>query len=198
MRLLQRKPNGELILCEFIGTDIPTYAILSHTWGPDSEEVSFYDIGTGKDKRKIGYGKIQFCARQAAVDGLQYFWVDTCCIDKKNAVELSEALNSMFRWYQKAARCYVFLPDVSTADHQSSLPTWELAFRKSRWFTRGWTLQELIAPTKVEFFTSDGKRLGDRSSLEDVIYEVTGIARRALNGDTLANFSVDERMSWAA
>jgi hypothetical protein len=202
MRLLERKPDGEPVLQEFTGNDLPAYAILSHTWGADSEEVSFQDIEAGTGKCKAGYHKIQFCAAQAAADGLRYFWVDTCCIDKKNAVELSEAINSMFRWYQKAARCYVYLSDVSIADYlgndQRSRFDWEPMFRKSRWFTRGWTLQELIAPTIVEFFTSEGKRLGDRSSLEDVIYEVTGIAKRALKGDSLADFSVDERMSWAA
>jgi hypothetical protein len=199
---VQGKPDGGHILHEFIGTDLPAYAILSHTWGPAGEEVSFYDIEAGTGTSKTGYGKIQFCAQQAAADGLRYFWVDTCCIDKKNAVELSEAINSMFRWYQKAARCYVHLPDVSTTDctlkDQRSRLAWEQAFRQSRWFTRGWTLQELIAPKLVDFFTSDGERLGDKSSLEDMIHEVTGITKRALKGDPLANFSVDERLAWAA
>jgi hypothetical protein len=202
MRLLERKPNGELVLREFIGSNLPAYAILSHTWGADSEEISFYDIEAGTGKSKDGYHKIQFCATQAAADGLRYFWVDTCCIDKKNAVELSEAINSMFRWYQQAARCYVYLLDVSVADYvennQHSQPAWEAAFTQSRWFTRGWTLQELIAPTAVGFFTSEGKRLGDRLSLEDMIHDVTGIAKRALKGDPLSDFGIDERMSWVA
>jgi hypothetical protein len=202
MRLLERKSNGGLVLREFIGNHLPAYAILSHTWGADGKEVSFHDIEAGTGKSKAGYGKIQFCAEQAAADGLKHFWVDTCCIDKKNAVELSEAINSMFRWYQKAARCYVYLPDVSVANHdgndQSCRLTWEPTFRQNRWFTRGWTLQELIAPTTVDFFTTEGKRLGSKSSLGSLIHEITGIAEKALMGCAMSDLSVNERMSWAA
>ena len=111
MRLLERIPNGDLVLQKFIGTDVPAYAILSHTWG--KEEVSLQEVETGTGKNKDGWKKIDFCAKQAGVDGFRYIWVDTCCIDKKDAVELSEAINSMFRWYQKAAQCYVYLSDVS-------------------------------------------------------------------------------------
>lgn len=136
---MKRRPDGGLVLCEFTGRDVPAYAILSHTWG--KEEVSFQEVEAGTGKDKAGWQKIDFCARQAGADGLGYMWVDTCCIDKKNAVELSEAINSMFRWYQKAARCYVYLSDVSIeGQHGQSNSTWEPAFRESRWFTRGWTL----------------------------------------------------------
>ncbi|KAH7418662.1 hypothetical protein BKA64DRAFT_691181 [Cadophora sp. MPI-SDFR-AT-0126] len=135
--------------------EVPAYAILSHTWG--KEEVIYQDLKKGKDKsktmNKARWRKIQFCANQAADDRLEYFWVDTCCIDKKNLVELGAAINSMFRWYQNAARCYVYLSD-------------EEAFRKSRWFTRGWTLQELIAPRLVDFFSLEGKRLGSKLSFD--------------------------------
>ncbi|KAH7360964.1 hypothetical protein BKA65DRAFT_604235 [Rhexocercosporidium sp. MPI-PUGE-AT-0058] len=120
IRLLQRKPDGEIVFREPTSSDVPAYVILSYTWG--EEEI-----------------------------------VDTCCIDKKNAVELSAAINCMFRWYQNASRCYVYLMDVE-------------AFRKSRWFTRGWTLQELLAPRSVEFFSQDGKRLGDKNSLDKQIH----------------------------
>jgi len=98
MRLLAYNNDGEFSLTEFFGDDIPEYAILSHTWGAD--EVSFKALihGEGKGKGKAGYGKIQFCGEQARRDGLQYFWVDTCCIDKSNSTELAEAINSMFRW----------------------------------------------------------------------------------------------------
>jgi hypothetical protein len=114
IRLLQRKPDGEIVFREPTSSEVPAYAILSHTWG--EEEVTYQDLKKGKDKSKAGWRKIQFCAKQAAVDGLEYFWVDTCCIDKKNAVELGAAINSMFRWYQNAARCYVYLSDVSKPD----------------------------------------------------------------------------------
>jgi hypothetical protein len=151
-----------------------------------------------KTVSKIGWRKIQFCAKQAAADGLQYFWVDTCCIDKKNAVELGAAINSMFRWYQNAAHCYVYLSDVSKSDTEADDERiWEEAFRKSRWFTRGWTLQELIAPRLVDFFSLEGIRLGSKLSLELIIYEITGITKNALRGDALPNFSIKERSSWA-
>jgi hypothetical protein len=133
-------------------------------------------------------------------DGLEYVWVDTCCIDKSNNNELSEAINSMFRWYHNAIKCYVYLSDVSTNNHDQSnlsLQSWEQAFRNSRWFTRGWTLQELLAPPSVEFFCSKGNRLGDKRSLEQQIHDITGIAVQALEGTPLSEFSVDERISWA-
>jgi hypothetical protein len=196
MRLLERKPDGSLVFREFIGSPVPAYAILSHTWG--KEEVSFQEAEAGTGKHKAGWKKIDFCAKQAGGDGLRYIWVDTCCIDKRNAVELAEAINSMFRWYQKAARCYVYLSDVSTnGQHSQSNRSWEVAFKESRWFTRGWTLQELIAPTLVDFFTSEGERLGSKVTLECIIHDRTGIATSALRGNRLSNFSIEERMSWA-
>ena len=192
MRLLQVDENGEFSLTDDLINNIPPYAILSHTWGEDHEEVDFKDLTIGPRKIKAGYKKLRFCAEQALHDGLQYFWVDTCCIDKSNSTELSEAINSMFRWYRNAAKCYVYLSDVST-NNQS----WEQAFRISRWFTRGWTLQELIAPPSVEFFCSEGKQLGDKRSLEPQLHEITGIAVQALRGTSLSEFRVNERMLWA-
>ena len=105
----------------------------------------------------------------------------------------------MFRQYRNAAKCYVYLLDVSTNEHSQnnlSSQSWDAAFRKSRWFTRGWTLQELIAPLSVEFFSLEGKRLGDKKSLEQQVHEVTGLALRALQGSALFEFSIVERMSW--
>ena len=113
MRLLERNDSGEFSLTKNFGdNDILRYAILSHTWGPDTEEVTFKELIDGTGTSKIGYEKIRFCGEQAGRDGIQYFWVDTCCIDKTNNIELSEAINSMFRWYRDAAKCYVFLSDV--------------------------------------------------------------------------------------
>jgi hypothetical protein len=197
MRLLEHN-NGEFSLTEDFGNET-RFAILSHTWG--AEEVTFRDLidGTGKDK--AGYRKIQFCGEQARRDGLQYFWVDTCCIDKSNSTELQEAINSMFRWYRNAAKCYVYLPDVSKsacdADDKSNQPYWQSTFRKSRWFTRGWTLQELIAPASVEFFSEEGVLLGNKASLERHVCEITGIPVKALRGGSLSDFSVTERISWS-
>ena len=200
MRLLERNNSSEFSLTQDFGDDIPRYAILSHTWGADTEEVTFRDLMDGTGKNKAGYDKIWFCGEQARRDGLQYFWVDTCCIDKSNNNELSEAINSMFRWYRNAAKCYVYLSDVprpafDTNDKSNQLP-WESAFRKSRWFTRGWTLQELIAPASVEFFSKDWEQLGNKPSLERHIREITGIPVEALQGSSLSDFSNTERMLW--
>jgi hypothetical protein len=201
MRLLEYNNDGELSLTkDFVAGKIPEYAILSHTWGADIEEVTYRDLIDGTGKNKVGYKKIQFCGEQARRDGLHKFWVDTCCIDKSNNTELAEAINSMFRWYRNAAKCYVFLSDVpradvDTADHSQQLP-WESAFQTSRWFTRGWTLQELIAPNTVEFYSRNHVLLGDKASLEQQIYEITGIAIKALQGDPLQGFSIQERFRW--
>ena len=202
MRLLKLKGDGEFSLIEFVGDDIPPYAILSHTWGADDEEVTFRDLMESTGKSKSGYEKIRFCGKQAANDGLQYSWVDTCCIDKSSSTELSEAINSMFRWYHNATKCYVHLPDISIGgsieNELSSQWTWKPAFQHSRWFTRGWTVQELIAPKSVEFYSAEGERLSDKNSLVQEIHEITGITVQALQGSPLSSFSVDERMSWAA
>jgi ankyrin repeat protein len=203
MRLLRLKDDDSFSLVEYLGSNAtPAYAILSHTWGPDHEEVTFRDL-TEHDttaKAKVGYRKLTFCARQATRDGLQYFWIDTCCINKSDAAELQEAINSMFRWYQNATRCYVYLSDVSkdpsTCDDRSQ--RWKPEFRQSRWFTRGWTLQELIAPKSVEFFSKEGTLLGNKRSLEQTIQEITGVAVHAISGDALSQFSEEEILSWVA
>ncbi|KAL1844650.1 hypothetical protein VTK73DRAFT_2097 [Phialemonium thermophilum] len=152
MRLLEHRDGQFQLNIYNRVSDLPPYAILSHTWGPDTEEVSFRDLVEHTGTHKAGYRKLTFCAEQAKRDGLRYFWVDTCCIDKTNSTELATAINSMFRWYRDAARCYVYLSDLSIAGapcDQGSAPPWKSAFRKHRWFTRGWTLQELLAPASV-------------------------------------------------
>ncbi|KAL9062649.1 MAG: hypothetical protein Q9157_008738 [Trypethelium eluteriae] len=202
MRLLECGPDGRLVFHEFNDEDVPAYAILSHTWAINNkEEVSYQDVGAGTSKSKAGYKKIHFCAERAAADGLRYFWVDTCCIDKTSSHELSKAITSMFRWYRKAARCYVYLSDVPTQKgNKGTQPNnaWEVAFRRSRWFTRGWTLQELIAPTVVEFFSSEGEGLGNKLTLESTIHDVTGIPTNVLRQGPSSDLTVDEQMSWAA
>jgi len=201
MRLLKFESHDSFSITRDLLDELPPYAILSHTWEADEEEATFQDIVKGSGKDKAGYRKIRFCGQQATRDGLHYFWVDSCCIDKSNSTELSEAINSMFNWYNKAAKCYVYLADVSTSGgsqaSQSPERTWNHSFRNSRWFTRGWTLQELLAPAEVEFFTHDGMKLGSKRSLEQQIHETTGIPIQALKGSPLSNFSVDERLSWA-
>ena len=144
MRLINTKNVPELN--EFIGdsSSIPQYAILSHTWG--DEEVTLQRLSDPACAQKKGFRKIQQTCALAAKNGFDFAWVDTCCIDKRASAELSEAINSMFRWYQDAAVCYVFLADLDPgASLEGSLP-------HCRWFTRGWTLQELIAPREVLFY----------------------------------------------
>ncbi|KAJ4305075.1 hypothetical protein N0V90_000605 [Kalmusia sp. IMI 367209] len=203
MRLLYRGDSGELAFTKDFGGDdpIPCYAILSHTWEEDQEqEVTFQDLKEGIRKKKNGYEKIQFCRQQAERDRLRYFWVDTCCINKIHIVELQGAINSMFRWYRNATKYYVYLRDVSTAgmetSNESASLNWESAFRNSRWFTRGWTLQELLAPRSVEFFSREHTMLGDKRTLEQQIHEITGIPTQALQGVPLRDFKVEERLSW--
>jgi hypothetical protein len=201
MRLLEWKSDSDFSLTKDFIHDIPPYAILSHTWGADTEEVTFEDLTDGTSKSKAGYNKIRFCGEQARCDDLQYIWVDTCCIDKSSSAELTEAINSMFRWYREAAKCYVYLSDVlkGNYDEHDHLPRsiWKSAFRGSRWFARGWTLQELIAPTSVEFYSLEGMRLGNKRSMEQQIHEITSIPIRALRGNPLSDFSFEERLSWA-
>jgi hypothetical protein len=166
------------------------------------EEVALSDMIDGTSKSKAGYEKIKFCGERVKHDGLQYFWVDTCCIDQSNAVEVQEAINSMFRWYQNAVKCYVYLSDVSTkkrkSSDSSSERTWQPAFRLSEWFTRGWTLQELLAPRpdSVEFFSREGDYLGNRTTLQQQIHEITKIPLSALEGTDLSKFEVEDRLLW--
>ncbi|KAF2627622.1 kinesin light chain 1 [Macroventuria anomochaeta] len=201
MRLLKRSPGGGFELVSFSSDNPPPYATLSHTW-TEGQEVTYNELVAGTGKHKTGYDKIHFCGERAAADGLEYFWVDTCCIDKSTSDELSTAINSMFRWYQHASKCYVYLSDVlmpdEISDAEASPGAWHEAFRRSRWFTRGWTLQELLAPPSVEFFCKQGKRLGSRVSLEQEIHEITKIPVTALRRQSLNKFSVEDRMSWVA
>ena len=143
MRLLQRDDAGKYSLKQFMGDAIvPCYAILSHTWGLDDDEVTFADLKNGTGTHKAGYRKLHFCAEQAAKDNLQYFWVDTCCFDRSSSAELTEAINSMFAWYQGAAVCYVYLSDVSLASSPPAQQGWHAVSQQSRWLTQGGTHQD--------------------------------------------------------
>lgn len=169
------------------------YAILSHTWG--DEEVTFQEFHDPDEHSKKGYKKILDCCNQAREEGIDWVWIDTCCIDKMSSAELSEAINSMYAWYRDAAVCYVFLEDVPPLTPHFP----EAEFRKARWFTRGWCLQELIAPRKVDFFAKDWTDIGSRWSLEEIITEVTGIPSTAFGeGLDLPRFSIAQKMSWAS
>jgi hypothetical protein len=191
MRFLHTKT---LKLHEFFGDDIPPYAILSHTWGEG--EVSLQELQSGHGEAKAGYDKIRRCCEMASSDGFQYAWVDTCCIDKTSSAELSEAINSMFSWYRVSDVCYVYLADVPADLGPGDM---EFAIPKSRWFTRGWTLQELIAPPSVIFFDQEWGELGTKETLETLIFETTKIEEAVLrDAKSLEYFSVAQKMSWAS
>jgi ankyrin repeat protein len=186
-----------LKLEEFFDDAIPPYAILSHTWGNDNEEVSFRNVEEGKiEKSGIRPIKFEGCCKQAKKDNLRYAWIDTCCIDKANSVELSEAINSMFQWYRRASICYTYLSDVSADDNPRNPRS---KFFSSRWFERGWTLQELLAPEKLCFYNSEWCYLGTKRELSTIIEKITGIPRLFILGIAkLCDASVAQRMSWAA
>ncbi|KAF2967668.1 hypothetical protein GQX73_g5901 [Xylaria multiplex] len=179
----------------------PPYAILSHTWG--SEEVTYqeYLLATGPDasrhshiKRKQGFLKILGACKRAERDGLGYLWCDTNCIDKSSSAELTEAINSMYAWYRDSTVCYALLMDVGINDSRDPV-----TFAKSKWFTRGWTLQELLAPKKVVFFDGHWNILGDRARLAQIISEITRIHIGVLHDrNTVFEYSIAQRMSWAA
>ncbi|KAL5355544.1 ankyrin repeat-containing domain protein [Aspergillus floccosus] len=183
MRLLD---TTELKTKEFFDDSLPEYAILSHTWG--EEEVSYQDLKNGDYAHMKGYTKIKGCCQFARARNIAWVWIDTCCIDKTSSAELTEAINSMYRWYQEATVCYAFLEDVPTR-----------LFPQSRWFTRGWTLQELIAPNTVLFLNRDWEEIGTRDTLQREISECTGIPAEILSGsEDLGALSVAQRMSWAS
>ncbi|KAM5355907.1 hypothetical protein ACJ41O_002553 [Fusarium nematophilum] len=190
----------------FARAEVPRYAALSHVWGQD--EVTFEEMSSASHdsaaQRLQRYSKLRESCDTARSLRLDYLWIDTCCIDKSSSAELSEAINSMFRWYAESTVCIAFLEDVFAAR-----PTEEgrTVLQKSRWFTRGWTLQELIAPPKVIFYGQDWKRLGDRAELKRDICLATGIPQDLLGStfhtaDTrrqqIQQLSVAEKMSWAA
>ncbi|KAK5651520.1 hypothetical protein OQA88_11974 [Cercophora sp. LCS_1] len=187
MRLLNSKTRG---ITKFISDkQIPKYAILSHTWG--EEEVTFQDwqaptiIATKK-----GFKKIDLCCQQADKDGLEWVWVDT------SSAELSEAINSMFKWYRDSEVCYAYLQDVEACPDESEQHS---RISQSRWFTRGWTLQELIAPSDVIFYSEDWHALGTKFDLRYLLHSITGMEPKFLCCEApLEQASIARRMSWAA
>jgi hypothetical protein len=170
MRLLNARTYE---LQTFLGTDKPNYAILSHTW--EDEEVLFEDIRDTSNidwSAKKGYFKIKMTCDQALEDGCDFVWIDTCNINKDSSSELSEAINSMFRWYKDASICYAYISDVKVENGWS--------FSKCRWLTRGWTLQEMIAPDRVHFFDRDWSFLGSRMSLSNELSKISGVQKSVL------------------
>ncbi|KAF9075573.1 heterokaryon incompatibility protein-domain-containing protein [Rhodocollybia butyracea] len=194
MRLIRTTDKDPELVYFASEVQVPKYAILSHVW--EEEEVSFQDMqDPTKRKDMKGWSKIVGACKLACSESWEYIWIDTCCIDKSSSSELSEAINSMYRYYSRAQVCYAYLTDV-----QSDLPSrsFNLAFRICKWFTRGWTLQELIAPTTVVFFMNDWKKIGTKRSLQDIITEITGIPSEVLLQANPKEMSIAARMSWAA
>lgn len=211
---------------------IPSYAILSHTWGPD--EVTYADMTTRSREelgQKAGYQKIvrfgQFvrdrdvpkpvgrvprCAEDRRVGRKNapamwpsayrptHIWVDTCCIDKSSSSELSEAINSMFAWYQEAVFCVAILEDYEHpgGENSSQFRPSEDAFLKCRWFTRGWTLQELLAPGRLFFVDKNWVSLGPRFEVLDSVSAASGIDAMYLQNGSWQKANIAKRLSWAA
>ncbi|KKP04276.1 heterokaryon incompatibility protein [Trichoderma harzianum] len=194
MRLINTRT---LKLHQFHGKP-PPYAILSHTWG--HEEVSFQDFQSPELREKLaGFSKISATRKKAYSHGLDYAWVDTCCIDKTSSAELGEAINSMFKWYRDSAIAYAFLEDYpSSKIENAAVNTTSVGFGHSRWFTRGWTLQELIAPQRLEFYNKSWENVGENKSIAKELEEITGVDAFVLNGGPLQQVSVGGRLSWAA
>lgn len=179
----------------FYGVSIPQYAILSHTWLQDHEEVTFAHLQSEARNdwiRLPGAQKIEWTCWQAIQDGYSWAWVDTCCIDKTNNAELSEAINSMFRWYKSSGTCYVYLLDVDITEDNHDILT-------SRWWSRAWTLQELVAPTDVRFYDTRWRPMGSKADHAQNIANTKKIDEKTLHDpDSIFFRSVARRMSWAA
>ncbi|OAQ76079.1 HET domain-containingprotein [Purpureocillium lilacinum] len=190
-----------LVLEDFMagGSDAPPYAILSHTWG--NEEVTFQDFINPDQtvrSRKQGFAKISKTCSLAKSEGLKYAWVDTCCIDKTSSAELTEAINSMFQWYRDAVTCYAWLADLPSSAVVDGRPE-KTSLSRCRWFTRGWTLQELIAPRAVQFFDQAWAPCGTKASIGEMLTEITMVNASVLEDpELLPTLSIAQRMSWAA
>ena len=220
MRLLN---TTELDFGEFFDSTIPAYAILSHRW--EKEEITYKDVLKRRNLESKGWGKVRKCCAFVRQRGYEWVWIDTCCIDKKSSAELSESINSMFKWYRGSEVCYAYLGDVSccrsdlitdaciflmeqdifekgrfykSANHCSQ--DLETQIRGSKWFVRGWTLQELIAPERVLFVDRDWEGvIGSKSTLRNLISNITGIEEVA-RFDLLEStpISIATKMSWAS
>ncbi|KAK2755647.1 het domain protein [Colletotrichum kahawae] len=179
-------------LVDFTPDQIPDYTILSHTWG--SDEFVYADIRDHTAVGKPSFKKVRHSCHKTIDDGFQYVWIDSCCIDKSSSAELSEAINSMFDWYSNAKKCYAYLSDFSTEPLEM-----DCKFHECRWFTRGWTLQELIAPNDLIFFSKDWAKIGSKLTMSDQLSTITGIDEDILTGiKPIESASIAKRMSWAA
>ncbi|KAL2073069.1 hypothetical protein VTL71DRAFT_10393 [Oculimacula yallundae] len=197
MRLINTKTlQIESFPC-FNRPEIPPYAILSHRWGADEVSLQEMQLPSASLTSKLGYLKMLKCCELAASFGFEHVWIDTCCIDKSSSSELTETINSMFNYYRDAEVCYAYMVDVPSNEDPAAIGS---KFRSSSWFTRGWTLQELLAPKSVVFYGNDWTEIGMISSLEELIGEITLIAPRALENyeKYRHKFSIAQKMAWAS
>lgn len=185
MRLLVTETRE---LKEFPGSP-PSYAILSHRWR--EEEITLQDLSRFDVRSMKGYSKLSKACGIARGMGFEYIWIDTCCIDQKSSSELSEFINSVYRWYSEAGICLAYLDDVPSSQNLDYLS-------KSEWFSRGWTLPELIAPAEILFFSKDWCFIGTKMSLADDIKDITGIDQEVLITGNLDGVSAAKKMSWAS
>jgi len=205
------KPTMRLInvanysVSEVNGPDDHDYAILSHTWGQTKDEVSFGDMkDLDSARRKGAWEKIKQTCSLACDQGIPFVWIDTCCIDKSSSAELAEAINSMFEWYKKATVCYTYLGDLRSSpngnpESESAKGQLRADLGLCRWFKRGWTLQELIAPKMVEFYDRSWTKRGTKDSLRHEIAHITNIDLAVLSdSEQLSTLPVARKMSWAA
>lgn len=196
------------------------YAALSHTWASSQDEIVFSDLLSNCDQtikrrdgyicvdlsqepassllQKPGWAKLAFALEQAYEDGKDWLWIDTACIDRSSSAELTEAINSVYEWYQESAICYAFLEDVPLEEWRDSIRSNQSPL-KSRWFSRSWTLSELIAPGHVVFYSKEWTRLGDKHELRHLLSLATGVEPAILDGSRgVEEVSIAKRMSWAA
>ena len=179
------------------------YAILSHSWGKheqsfkDTQDLATHCKTTGENPRDLATPKVRESCILAEQHGYQWIWNDTCCIDKTSSTELSEAINSMFRWYSLAEVCFAHMEGVESNPDVLNAPN--SSFRTARWHTRGWTLQELIAPSLVIFVSQEWKKIGNKVELAHLLEEITGVPSRVLTREEhYSLLSIAERMSWAS
>ena len=194
---------------EFADDESTKYAILSHRW-INSTEVEYEEmVGLAKMeqeerneiRQRLGYKKILDCCKRAQEDGYEWLWADTCCIDKRSSAELSEAINSMYRWYQNAMVCYAYLHDIrgSAFPATSDDGMYPESNGWPEWFSRGWTLQEMIAPRDVQFFNEDWQFMGNKRTLTCVLSHITRVPQHILtDGLSSDRPCVARIMSWAA
>ncbi|KAK7437577.1 hypothetical protein VKT23_018475 [Stygiomarasmius scandens] len=184
---------------EYFGSSTPPYAILSHRWGDD--EVLFQDVindaqrEAKKRKGGAGWKKMEASRRFAHERGFNYIWNDTCCINKESSAELTESINSMFKYYAESSLCIAYISDVPG---NLKLSVQREVLKQSQWFTRGWTLQELVAPLDVIFVNAEWVEIGLKSNMKELIQETTGISSEGLCNPLSPNISVAAKMSWAA